>query len=137
MKDLWLCSSFRSPPTAVYLTGLSLIEMLPFQIRYTLMAMFLIGFACLLNTLNPKELAEVERSHPNKIEISYVRPHRIEFGSGKLWIPEQSRFLKNDPQSDNTKFHTHKQVTYNSRTFFFINHVDRFRRVRWAPRDIY
>ena len=82
------------------------------------MAMFLIGFACLLNTLNPKELAEVERSHPKKIEISYVRSHCIEFGVRKLCIPDQSRFLKDDSQSDNTKFHGHKQVTYNSRRFF-------------------
>ena len=71
------------------------------------MAMFLIGFACLLNTLNPKELAEVESSHPKKIEISYVRSHRIEFGR-KLCIPDQSRFFKDDSQSDNTKFHGHK-----------------------------
>ena len=82
------------------------------------MAMFLIGFACLLNTLNPKELEEVERSHLKKIEISYVRLHRIEFGVRKLWIPDQSKFLKDDPQSDNTKFHGHKQVTYNSRKIF-------------------
>ena len=99
------------------------------------MAMFLIGFACLLYTLNPKELAEVERSHPKKIEISYVRSHPIEFGR-KLCIPDQCIFLKDDSQSDNTKFHGHKQVTYNSRIFFFINHVNCFRLVWWAP-EIY
>ena len=82
------------------------------------MTMFLIGFACLLNTLNPKELAEVEISHPKKIEISYVRSRLIECGVLKLWIPDQSRSLKEDPQSDNTKLHGHKQVIYNSRIFF-------------------
>ena len=113
-----LCSSFRSPPTAVNLTGLSFIEKLPFQIPYTLMAMFLIGFVCCLYTLNLKELAEVERLHPKKIEISYVRSHRIKFGVRKLCIPDQSRFLKDGSQSDNTKFHRHKKVTYHSRRIF-------------------
>ena len=79
------------------------------------MAMLLIGFACLLDTLYPKKFAEVDSSHPEKIKISYVRSHRIEFGVRKLWIPDQSRFLKADPKSDNTKFHGHKQVSYNSR----------------------